>query len=98
MSHNPDAPRGLYPISRSVYRRFEAWQIWYEANGEFRPPKPGEYFLSGAVPEVYQHSENATEPLDSSYWIMVKAFDPTTQPPDTIIHKGFVYHRGGPVR
>ena len=39
---------------------------------ECRPPKKGEFFLSGAIPEVYQ----ATNDLDTAYDIMRRAPQP----------------------
>jgi hypothetical protein len=38
----------------------------FKKTGEFRPPKKGEFYLSGAVPEVYR----ALEDLESSYHIV----------------------------
>lgn len=35
--------------------------------GEFRPPKKGEFYLSGAIPKVYEAKENFT----SSYNICI---------------------------
>jgi hypothetical protein len=34
--------------------------IKFVKNGEFRAPKAGEYFLSGAIPEAYQSDNDLT--------------------------------------
>lgn len=47
----------------------------YEATGEFRPPKKGEYFLSGAVVQAYR----ALNDLSISYWI-AKVHEPKKCP------------------
>ena len=39
----------------------------FAKTGEFRPPKSGEFYLSGAIPEVYQSVNNTS---GDSYHIM----------------------------
>jgi len=39
----------------------------FRATGEFRPPLQGEWFLSGAIAEVYKARVNLSTP----YWIAV---------------------------
>lgn len=55
---------------RYYYGARANWQphprIRYVKTGEKRPPRAGELFLSGAVPEVYQADSGLTE----SYHIM----------------------------
>jgi hypothetical protein len=47
-------------------REHRTWSKWYEKTGELRPPKAGEFFLSGSTPAVY-HTHND---LSSEYHIM----------------------------
>lgn len=61
------APRGTYPGERSLrvggkYQRFKA-------TGQFRPPKKGEYYLSGAEIFAYRAPNDLSQP----YWIAVEA-------------------------
>jgi hypothetical protein len=42
---------------------------------EFRNPKKGEYFLSGAIPTVYKAYDNLNQP----YWIMRPATEEETR-------------------
>lgn len=43
-------------------------KCYYRATGEFRAPKKGEFFLSGAIPFAYR-TEND---LNTEYWIMAE--------------------------
>jgi hypothetical protein len=52
------APKGLFPAYGSQIRQFKA-------TGEYRYPKQGEYFLSGAIPAAYP----AFQDVSSKYWI-----------------------------
>lgn len=57
--------------------------------GEKRAPKAGEYYLSGAIPEVYRAAKNL-EP-DGVFHIM----EPYTPDPGELIHDGHIYVRKG---
>jgi len=61
---------------------------WFERTGEYRPPKKGEYYISGAIPEVYQ----APNDLGQSHVIA----RPISNPPRTIEVDGFIYALQGP--
>lgn len=63
------APSGIFPAAfgGSVLPPHKRW--WYRATGEFRKPKHGEYYLSGAIVEAYR----APADLDSAYWIATVA-------------------------
>jgi hypothetical protein len=39
----------------------------FKASGEFRPPKKGEFYLSGAIIEAYR----APNDLTTEYWIAI---------------------------
>lgn len=56
---------------------------WYRYSGQKRCPKKGEYFLSGAIPEVYL----ATNDLTTEYHIMTEV----PSPPQTIEQNGLTY-------
>lgn len=58
---NPDrkVPRGIFATPSGGMR--------FRATGEFRPPLQGEWFLSGAIAEVYKARVNLSTP----YWIAV---------------------------
>ena len=56
---------------------------YFVYSGQTRTPKKGEYYLSGAIPEVYL----APNDLNSIYHIM----KPTTPPPQTIEKDGLIY-------
>jgi len=56
---------------------------WFERTGEYRPPKKGEYYISGAIPEVYQ----APNDLSQDHTIAT----PIPNPPRTIEVDGFIY-------
>ena len=43
----------------------------YQATGEFRPPKKGEHYLSGAIVEVYDAPNDLSQP----FWIATKTKD-----------------------
>jgi len=50
-------PRGVYPG--------EIRGAFFRATGEFRPPRKGEFYLSGAIIEAYR----APNDLAGAYWI-----------------------------
>lgn len=52
-------PAGVYP------GEFFSIKTRFIASGEYREPKQGEYYLSGAVIQAYRASSNLT----SKYWI-----------------------------
>lgn len=54
----------LYPSSDYTRDR-----KWYIKTGEFREPRAGEYYLSGAIPAVY----TAPNDLSTKFHIMRKA-------------------------
>jgi hypothetical protein len=56
---------------------------WFERTGEYRPPKKGEYYISGAIPEVYK----APNDLSQDHTIAT----PIPNPPRTIEVDGFIY-------
>jgi hypothetical protein len=57
VDHNPDFP--------GLSHRLSGESIAYRWTGERRPPRKGEWYLSGAVIEAYQASND----LDSPYHI-----------------------------
>lgn len=59
---------------------------WFEYRGIFRKPLKGEYYVSGAIPEVYQ----ALADLSTGFHIVV----PVPDPPKQIEHDGFTYYLG----
>jgi hypothetical protein len=62
MATNRKAPEGLYPgYDDSVIGR--GGSIRYKATGEFRPPKRGEYYLSGAIIAAYKAYNDLTTPF-----------------------------------
>jgi len=61
---------------------------YFEMTGEFRAPKRGEYFISGAVPEAYYAPNDLTTPYQIAR--------PATTPPREIVVDGFRYRRGEP--
>ena len=61
---------------------------YFVKTGEVRPPKKGEYYLSGAIPEVYV----APNDLNTSFHIM-REIEP---PPQVIVRDGFRYRLIGP--
>lgn len=67
----------------SILSGFIASKEWFVYSGQKRAPKKGEYFLSGAKPEVYLAHNDMT----SVYHIMVK----TTPPPKQIQMNGLTY-------
>ena len=56
---------------------------FFNLSGEKRCPKKGEYYLSGAIPEVYQ----APNDLSTVFHIMILA----VTPPQTIERDGLIY-------
>ena len=63
------APRGTY---RGGGYSVIPGPGFFRATGEYRAPKRGEWYLSGAVIEAYQ----APNDLDSAYWIAQRVPDP----------------------
>lgn len=72
------APRGVFPgeFMASV-------SSFFQATGEFRNPKAGEFYLSGAKVSAYYTKND----LDSPYWIACKV----VLQPGEIIHNGKIY-------
>lgn len=68
------APNGLYPGESPWDYVTKDKDVRYKATGEFRPPKRGEYYLSGAIIAAYR----APNDLDTSYWIAVPGRITTT--------------------
>ena len=66
-------------MPRKLYRNADLWALpWrFVKTGAFRRPRKGEYFLSGAVPEVYRASCDAATP----FYIMRPATADETQCP-----------------
>lgn len=63
------APSGVYPgegIGTIGLPRER--NVAFVATGEFRPPKRGEYYLSGAIIEAYRAPNDFTQ----AYWIARK--------------------------
>lgn len=58
------APRGLFPGEFSFSVRPDR-DIRYRATGEYRQPRRGEFFLSGAIITAYR----APNDLSTPYWI-----------------------------
>lgn len=56
-------PKGYYPGEYT----FKDVDKRYSATGEFRPPRKGEYYLSGAIITAYK----AVNDLTQSHWIAV---------------------------
>jgi hypothetical protein len=54
------APKGTYPSGEPFGSKFKA-------SGEFREPKKGEWYLSGAIVEAYRSPND----LSTKYWIAV---------------------------
>jgi hypothetical protein len=59
---NNQPPRGLFQIQWGSW----APSRWYRATGEYRVPQKGEWFLSGAIVEVYRAMNDGG---DIMYWI-----------------------------
>jgi len=64
---------------------FQGFKKFYEKTGEVRRPLKGEYYLSGAIPEVYKALSDMTDP----FYIM-KEVEP---PPTVITYRGCIYTR-----
>jgi hypothetical protein len=60
------APSGIYPGEFSWWRK-DTRDLRYKATGEFRPPKKGEFYLSGAIITAYR----APNDLGTAHWIAV---------------------------
>jgi hypothetical protein len=78
----PRAPRGTY---RGGGYSIIQGPGFFRATGEWRAPKRGEWYLSGAVIEAYQ----ALQDLDGVYWIAQRIPDP----PREIHAHGLTYRR-----
>lgn len=69
----------------------ESWldkRQWFEQTPEYREPKRGEYFISGAIPEVYKAPNDLTEKY--------RIAKPIRTPPRTIELDGWIYALQGP--
>lgn len=64
-----------------------AARAYFERTGEFRPPRKGEYYLSGAIPQAWQ----APNGLGQAYHIL----KPAPAPARRIVVDGFVYQLTG---
>lgn len=82
-----ESPQCVYPGENN--ERVGARQTWYVRTNEFRAPKAGEFYLSGAIPHAYK----AHNDLAQRYRIMKE----TTAPPKYIIKDWFKYILVGPV-
>lgn len=58
------APNGIYPAAFGSVL-ISSKRDYYQATGEFRNPKRGEYYLSGAIVEAYR----APNDLSTPFWI-----------------------------
>lgn len=63
---------------------------YYRRIGEFRPPKAGEFYLSGAIPQAWK----ALQDMTTSYHIVVEVPRPATE----IVVAGWLYRLEGPAR
>ncbi len=66
MTYKP--PAGLYPVASDFIIKPKGKNgipVKFKATGEFRPPKRGEYYLSGAIIEAYRVANDLSTP----YWI-----------------------------
>ena len=59
-SRIPKPPQGVFPGSG-----YGGVGKHYRATGEFRPPKAGEWYLSGAIVQAYQVAQDVTV----AFWI-----------------------------
>lgn len=57
-------PKGMFPAAFGSVL-IPSKRDYYEATGEFRAPKRGEYYLSGAIVEAYRAPNDYSTP----YWI-----------------------------
>jgi hypothetical protein len=62
---NARAPKGYFPGEFAFIVGSKKTDIKYKATGEFRAPKRGEFYLSGAIVAAYK----APNDLNSEYWI-----------------------------
>ena len=51
-------PAGMNPLDRMKFRS----NLRAQRNGEFRPPRAGEWYISGAIPEAYYAHRDLTTP------------------------------------
>jgi hypothetical protein len=58
------APNSIYPAALGSVL-IPSKRDYYEATGEFRSPRKGEYYLSGAIVEAYR----APNDLNTPFWI-----------------------------
>lgn len=73
-------PKGVYPCGEHTYhgkefRHFDACRDGFVKTGEKRPPREGEWYLSGAIPAAYC----ARADLDTVFIIM-QPFKTAQQP------------------
>jgi hypothetical protein len=67
---NGKAPSGLYPGEYiGSLTLLKQRDVRYKATGEFRAPRKGEYYLSGAVIQAYRAPNDFSD--DMRYWIAV---------------------------
>jgi hypothetical protein len=57
--------------------------LYFKWNGEFRAPRKGEWYISGAVPQVYQ----AFNDLGTKFYIAIEV----PAPQKTVVVDGFTY-------
>jgi hypothetical protein len=55
---------GVGPFARTIYPLAGDRRRTFIKTGEFRPPKRGEHYLSGAIPEVYGAPNDLRQPYD----------------------------------
>ena len=67
------APKGIFPgeFVGSVVNTAKNRNQFYKASGEFRSPRAGEYFLSGADEQRKPTAYRAPNDLGIAYWIAV---------------------------
>ena len=79
-------------VVTKVYKVYgHSWSnapLYFVRTGEARPPKKGEWYLSGAIPQAYE----ATHDMEDDWFIVVR-IDP---PPKTLEKDGFRYRLEGP--
>ena len=72
----------------AIFGKHASVPEYLERSGEFRAPKKGEYYLSGAIPCAYR----APNDLTQVYHIL----RPCASPPRRIVVDGFAYQLIGP--
>jgi hypothetical protein len=66
-----------------LYKEYGFGKRYFQYSGQKRSPKKGEYYLSGAIPQVYQ----APNDLSTVFHIMSEV----PPPPQTIEKNGLTY-------